>query len=151
MAPQKDLTNPIVSRAIGQVRTGGRSARVVRDVLASALEVFAERGYAAFSVEEAAKRAGVNKTTVYRRWPSKADLLAAGRYGRDRQLADRGDREFAMPAHLPLGDVRQVGVTAKDELSVEALRIGDHAVTFQPIGSLGPARPRTYMRRVELS
>lgn len=58
-------------------RTGGRSARVVRDVLAAALEVFAEQGYAGFSVDDVATRAKVNKTTVYRRWPTKADLVGA--------------------------------------------------------------------------
>lgn len=58
-------------------RTGGRSARVVRDVLAAALSVFAEQGYARLSMDEVALRAGVNKTTVYRRWPTKADLLGA--------------------------------------------------------------------------
>jgi AcrR family transcriptional regulator len=58
-------------------RTGGRSARVVQDVLDAALEVFAERGYSGLSFEEVAGRAGVNKTTVYRRWPAKSDLVAA--------------------------------------------------------------------------
>lgn len=56
-------------------RPGGRSARVLRDVLAAAIDVFAERGYAGMSFEEIAARAGVNKTTVYRRFPTKADLF----------------------------------------------------------------------------
>src|SRR5260221_10727285 len=58
-------------------RTGGRSARVVNEVLAATLEVFAEHGYAGMSVEAVAARAGVNKTTIYRRWPAKVDLLGA--------------------------------------------------------------------------
>src|SRR3954464_11362465 len=58
-------------------RTGGRSARVVAEVLSATLEVFAEQGYAGFSVEAVALRAGVNKTTIYRRWPAKSDLLGA--------------------------------------------------------------------------
>lgn len=58
-------------------RTGGRSARVVRDVLNAVVEVFAEHGYAGVSFEEVAARAGVNKTTVYRRWPTKVELVAA--------------------------------------------------------------------------
>ena len=36
-----------------------------------------ERGYRALSVDEVAGRAGVAKTTVYRRWPSKGILVAA--------------------------------------------------------------------------
>src|SRR5882724_3495319 len=58
-------------------RTGGRSARVVTEVLSATLEVFAEQGYAGVSVEAVAARAGVNKTTIYRRWPTKAELLGA--------------------------------------------------------------------------
>lgn len=50
---------------------------MVREVLAAALEVFAEQGYAGLSIESVAARAGVNKTTVYRRWPTKADLVEA--------------------------------------------------------------------------
>jgi len=34
-----------------------------------------ERGYAGVSIEGVAARAGVAKTTVYRRWPSKAELV----------------------------------------------------------------------------
>src|SRR5260221_147731 len=56
-------------------RTGGRSARVVSEVLSATLEVFAEQGYAGLSIEAVALRAGVNKTTVYRRWPTKVELV----------------------------------------------------------------------------
>jgi AcrR family transcriptional regulator len=58
-------------------RTGGRSARVVSEVLSATLEEFAQQGYAGLSVEAVALRAGVNKTTIYRRWPAKADLVGA--------------------------------------------------------------------------
>src|SRR6476620_11743683 len=62
---------------VARPRTGGRSARVVAEVLSATLEVFAKQGYAGFSVEAVALRAGVNKTTIYRRWPAKADLVGA--------------------------------------------------------------------------
>jgi AcrR family transcriptional regulator len=58
-------------------RTGGRSARVVTEVLSATLELFAQHGYAGLSVEAVALHAGVNKTTIYRRWPTKVDLLGA--------------------------------------------------------------------------
>jgi AcrR family transcriptional regulator len=57
------------------VRTGGRSARVREAVLAAVLDELNVNGYAALSVEAVATRAGVNKTTVYRRWPTLDDLL----------------------------------------------------------------------------
>ena len=65
------------SRKAARPRTGGRSARVVSEVLSATLELFAEQGYAGLSVEAVALRAGVNKTTVYRRWPAKVDLVGA--------------------------------------------------------------------------
>jgi AcrR family transcriptional regulator len=58
-------------------RIGGRSKRVVDDVLRAAVDEIARAGYAALRVEDVAIRAGVNKTTVYRRWPTKAELAAA--------------------------------------------------------------------------
>jgi AcrR family transcriptional regulator len=57
------------------VRTGGRSARVREAVLAAAFSELIDSGYAAVSVEAVAARAGVNKTTIYRRWPTLDDLL----------------------------------------------------------------------------
>ena len=63
-------------RTVG-ARVGGRSERVVRDVLRAAISELGRTGYVALRVEDVAERAGVNKTTVYRRWPTKADLVAA--------------------------------------------------------------------------
>jgi AcrR family transcriptional regulator len=39
------------------------------------LESFVEDGYDGMTVDRVAERAGVGRATVYRRWPSKADLL----------------------------------------------------------------------------
>lgn len=57
------------------VRTGGRSARVREAILDATLDELIHRGYAALSVEAVASRAGVHKTTIYRRWPTLDDLL----------------------------------------------------------------------------
>jgi AcrR family transcriptional regulator len=57
------------------VRTGGRSARVREAVLSAVLDELNVNGYAGLSVEAVASRAGVNKTTIYRRWPTLDDLL----------------------------------------------------------------------------
>jgi AcrR family transcriptional regulator len=52
-----------------------RGAPVIRAVLGVTLDELARVGYAALTVEQVAVRAGVNKTTVYRRWPTKAGLV----------------------------------------------------------------------------
>ncbi|CAN5914324.1 TetR/AcrR family transcriptional regulator [soil metagenome] len=66
-----------VRRRTFGARIGGRSERVVRDVLRATIDELGRTGYGALRVEDVAARAGVNKTSVYRRWPTKADLVAA--------------------------------------------------------------------------
>jgi AcrR family transcriptional regulator len=47
------------------------------EILTVALAMLREKGYRELTVDEVAERAGVAKTTVYRRWPSKGSLIAA--------------------------------------------------------------------------
>lgn len=56
-------------------RTGGRSARVRTTVLEQALLELSENGYLAFSIAAVAKRAEVHETTIYRRWPTREELI----------------------------------------------------------------------------
>ena len=58
-----------------QRRPGGRSARVRAAALAAALDELAESGYAAVTLEGVARRAGVHKTTLYRRWGTREALV----------------------------------------------------------------------------
>ena len=67
-----------------------RGEAVVRGVLGAALEELGRTGYGALRMEDVAARAGVNKTTVYRRWPTKEDLVRAA------LLSITADR-FAVP------------------------------------------------------
>ena len=60
----------------GSVRPGGRTARTRAAVLDATLAELVDRGYEGMSVETVAGRAGVHKTTVYRRWGSKERLVA---------------------------------------------------------------------------
>ncbi len=46
-------------------------------ILAATVEVLSEQGFAGTSVEAVAERAGVGKATIYRRWPTREDLLLA--------------------------------------------------------------------------
>jgi AcrR family transcriptional regulator len=46
-------------------------------VLAAALTVYGEVGWAGFTLDRVARRAPVGKAALYRRWPSKEDLLLA--------------------------------------------------------------------------
>jgi AcrR family transcriptional regulator len=52
-----------------------RDVRADRAILDAALDSFIEDGYEGMSIESIAGRAGVAKTTIYRRWPSKKELV----------------------------------------------------------------------------
>lgn len=53
-----------------------RDPAVDAAILKAAYELFLERGADGTSIEQTAKRAGVGKLTVYRRWTTKDDLIA---------------------------------------------------------------------------
>ena len=53
-----------------------RNESADRAILRAAFEVFVERGIEGASIEEIAEKAGVARTTLYRRWSSKEELIA---------------------------------------------------------------------------
>ncbi|MFI8522882.1 TetR/AcrR family transcriptional regulator [Promicromonospora sukumoe] len=67
------MTAPAGQRGRGRPR----DPRTDQAILAAALELFTEHGHAGTSIEQIARRAGVGKLTVYRRWGSKDELIAA--------------------------------------------------------------------------
>ena len=62
-------------KAPGTQRPGGRSARVRAAALAATLSELAETGYSTLSLDSVARRAGVHKTTLYRRWGTREALV----------------------------------------------------------------------------
>jgi AcrR family transcriptional regulator len=65
-----------LSRSAGTVRPGGRTARVRAAVLDATQDELVEHGFHGLTMDQVAARAGVGKTTVYRRWGSTAGLVA---------------------------------------------------------------------------
>src|SRR3982074_32248 len=59
------------------VQHGPRSQQVVEKVRAATMAELARVGCGRLTIEGAANAANVNRTTIYRRWPSKAALLLA--------------------------------------------------------------------------
>lgn len=80
-------------------------------VHAAALAALVEDGFAGLRIEDVAARAGVNKTTIYRRWGGRERLLA------DTLVANSG-RQIAVS---DTGDVR-------DDLVALALQVRDAVV-----------------------
>lgn len=74
-----------------------RDERIDDQITAAALDVLAEVGFERFSVEQVAQRAGVAKTTLYRRFPCRNDLVVGA-------LLRMND---ALPEPLGTGTVRE--------------------------------------------
>jgi len=80
-------------RRTSGVQRQGRAARVVASVLQATGEELNRVGYANLRVDAIAERAGVNKTTIYRRWPTKAILVSDtldSQFQFERELPDTG-------------------------------------------------------------
>jgi AcrR family transcriptional regulator len=102
--------------ASGTTRPGGRTARVAESVFAAAIAELSSRDYADISVESIAARAGVHKTTVYRRWGSKPEIIRQALAG-------------AADATIPVPDT---GSLAED---LRALARAVHGVLSAPQGA----------------
>jgi AcrR family transcriptional regulator len=66
-----------------------RSEEADRAIAAATLDLLAEHGFAGVTVEAVAARAGVAKSTVYRRYPSRSELLVG--VVRHQQAVPKGD------------------------------------------------------------
>lgn len=67
----------MTSASSGRAATGAavRRPRITDAVLAAALDMLEETGYERLSMEEVARRAGVGKAALYRRWSGKLDMV----------------------------------------------------------------------------
>src|SRR2546421_3031759 len=96
-------------------RPGGRTARVRAAVLAATLDDLVEHGYAQLSLDGVARRAGVHKTTVYRRWGSKEALVLE-------LMRERAAQEVPIPDTGTLrGDLVELARTAAGLAAVPAI------------------------------
>jgi AcrR family transcriptional regulator len=92
---------PSTANAPGSLRPGGRTARTREAVLRAVIDELNDNGYAGATVERVAERAGVAKTTIYRRWGSLDGLLAdviAEHAAREIPVPDEGDLDADLRA-----------------------------------------------------
>jgi AcrR family transcriptional regulator len=120
---------------------GPRSHQVVEKVRAATMAELARVGFAGLTMEGVAKAANVNRTTIYRRWPSKSALLLAvlepglERFDHDPDTGSLGGDLLALmlmigeTAALPEGQAvhRAVGSTS-DELKELVEAVNDRAL-----------------------
>src|ERR1700684_1505886 len=89
MTPQSALA--------GRAQPVGRGPKAGTAVLAAPPAKLTETGYTALTVDNVARRAGVHKTTIYRRWKNREALVADA-------VADR-----AGTAKMPFPDTGDIG------------------------------------------
>lgn len=123
------------SPARPQRRPGGRSQRIWESVSNAALELLVTHGHEAVTMIEVARRAGVNPTSLYRRWGTREALLTevlAARAESALTVPDtgtlRGDltaylKEAAVFLQTPNGAaLLQLGVTALNRPDLQPFR-----------------------------
>ncbi|MFB6722518.1 TetR/AcrR family transcriptional regulator [Kribbella sp. NPDC056345] len=87
-----------------------RDTAIEGRLLAAAAEELRRGGYEALSIDRVAERAGVAKTTLYRRWASKAELVVA-------LIASMREEIPFEPSDDPRGDLTTLVVTIAAGLS----------------------------------
>lgn len=85
------LASPLVTTDQAALRPGRKRSEHSRQaILAAAAELVLEVGYGALTIEKIAQRSGTGKQTIYRWWPSKADVVMEA-------LATKADMDIAIP------------------------------------------------------
>jgi AcrR family transcriptional regulator len=105
--------------APGTSRPGGRTARIAAAVFAAAIDELSERSYDDISIETIAARADVHKTTLYRRWHNKAELITHALAGGAQSLipvpdtgrAETDFRDLARSVQAVLSSPRGAAIT----------------------------------------
>jgi AcrR family transcriptional regulator len=139
---------PTETEGTPRKRPGGRSARVRAAVLKGALEELAAVGYASFSLEGVARRAGVHKTTLYRRWGNRDNLLLEAMLERGREQVPIPDTGSLRTDLLELGREIVASIVDAPEVQATARAVASIADRGSP---LADASRRFWRTRFQLA
>lgn len=112
------------------VAAEGELAIKEHQILAAALELFAERGYHGTTIPMVLARAGVGASSLYRRFASKEALVnAAFRHAKRRLAAELRGLDLAEPPHALFDDFwrRLVAFARQEPVAFRFLELQDHA------------------------
>jgi AcrR family transcriptional regulator len=156
-----------LSESAHSTRGAGRRARSQKAILDATRELLAESGVRALTIEGVAERAGVAKTTIYRRWRDKDELALAVLIDNTEQIKappDVGDtrKELLTFVNTATRIIKENGVLAgltseiatRPELSeqyrerVVALRLAEVKTVIDRGIARGDLRPDTNVRLV---
>jgi len=130
-------------RGRGRPRTPGAEDKI----LGAALDEYGERGWAGFTMDGVARRAGVGKSTVYLRWPDKDALLTDA-------VTNRGMALTAVDTGTFEGDLEQLALNLLRHFHTAAgwaaLRVTfDCAGASERLGEFSQAVSQVHGRQVE--
>ena len=142
-----------------------RDVRADEVILDAAAGVLAAVGAQGFTVDAVAVAAGVGKATIYRRWPTRADLVlaAAGRIGLELEPPETGNLRDDLVIHLthladklantPSGRllIAIIGEAAVNEEMRTRLRAFVHQRRALALGLITEAREGASCRRTSTS
>jgi AcrR family transcriptional regulator len=135
-----------------------RDSDADRRILQAARQALLTAGYAGLAIDEVAQHAGVAKTTLYRRWPTK-DHLAIAVYAdmldRDVPVTDTGDVRADLSAYLKqiaatLHNVRRAGRPAH-AADPSAGIVAELVAAAARHPDVGQAMRGLYARRIRLA
>ena len=111
------MTEHEVHSQLVPTRGRPRDAQRGKEILRATQELLVEHGFEELSMDAVAARAGASKATLYRRWPSKDELVAAALEGFawDAPVPDTGDLRSDLVA---LGSVWFDSDEGRDQLYV---------------------------------
>lgn len=108
------MTPPAAGR-----RPGGRTMDVSNRISTAVMEILMTHGYGALNFQDVAEQADVSRTTLYRRWPTKAELVL------DVMSVALAERIEIPDTGSFIGDIttsfRQMGTALKSPFGVAAL------------------------------
>jgi AcrR family transcriptional regulator len=111
-------------------RTGGRSARVRRDVLGAVITILLEEGLQATTITAVAERSGVHHTSIYRRWGDRGALICDAlldAVDTAVPVRDTGDLQSEL-THM-LDDVLTLYQSPLGSVLLDAIRSSDPSLT----------------------
>jgi AcrR family transcriptional regulator len=127
-------------------RPGGRSAKVRAAAIEATLAELAEGGYSALSLEAVARRAEVHKTTLYRRWGTRENLVL------DAMLERAGERISVPDTGSLRRDLLELARTAAANAATPEVAAMARAVVSESPrdGRLAAANSRFWAERLAL-
>jgi AcrR family transcriptional regulator len=134
-------------------RPGGRNARVRAQILGATAELVARDGITGFRYEEVAEHAGVHRTSVYRNWPDREELVAEAllQYAEDlASIADTGDLRRDLVDYL-VALAGGLDTPFGQALDLAMRPTHDNPAVRQTVARILERRGAATLRRVELA